>query len=161
MSRVTGDLFEIAELAHHGPEDMFISAVTLLGAFVVMLNMQWEAGVGRLCGGAGLPAVLRVPAQADDALPPPRSSRSWQASTARWSPVSQVCAPPRPLPMGTLERAKFEAANDRYRNAKRGYYRTMAIYFSGMEFAMGIPAGAGHRLRRHPSSCRGDGLHPH
>ena len=36
------------------------------------------------------------------------------------------------------ERAKFEAANDRYRNAKRGYYRTMAIYFSGMEFAMGI-----------------------
>ena len=42
MSRVTGDLFEIAELAHHGPEDMFISAVTLLGAFVVMLNMQWK-----------------------------------------------------------------------------------------------------------------------
>ena len=32
MSRATTDLFEITELAHHGPEDLFISAVTLIGA---------------------------------------------------------------------------------------------------------------------------------
>ena len=31
MSRVTNDLFEITELAHHGPEDLFISTVTLVG----------------------------------------------------------------------------------------------------------------------------------
>ena len=39
MSRVTGDLFEITELAHHGPEDLFISSVTLLGALCVMLTI--------------------------------------------------------------------------------------------------------------------------
>ena len=42
MSRVTGDLFEITELAHHGPEDLFISSVTLMGAFFVMLSIRWE-----------------------------------------------------------------------------------------------------------------------
>ena len=42
MSRATNDLFEITELAHHGPEDLFISTVTLIGAFCVMLTIQWK-----------------------------------------------------------------------------------------------------------------------
>ena len=42
MSRVTGDLFEITELAHHGPEDLFISTVTLVGAFAVLCTVQWK-----------------------------------------------------------------------------------------------------------------------
>ncbi len=36
MSRMTNDLFQIAELAHHGPEDVFLSAITLVGAFAVL-----------------------------------------------------------------------------------------------------------------------------
>lgn len=40
MSRITNDLFEVSELAHHGPEDLFISAVMLLGSFVVMCTMN-------------------------------------------------------------------------------------------------------------------------
>ena len=42
MSRMSTDLFEIGEMAHHGPEDVFIAAMTLLGAFVVMLFIQWK-----------------------------------------------------------------------------------------------------------------------
>ncbi|MEG1721176.1 MAG: ABC transporter ATP-binding protein, partial [Pseudoflavonifractor sp.] len=42
MSRVTSDLFEITELAHHGPEDFFISVVTLVGSFLIMLTIRWE-----------------------------------------------------------------------------------------------------------------------
>ena len=40
MSRVTTDLFDITELAHHGPEDLFISIVTLTGSFLVLWNIQ-------------------------------------------------------------------------------------------------------------------------
>lgn len=40
MSRVTTDLFDITELAHHGPEDLFISMVTLLGSLIVLWNIQ-------------------------------------------------------------------------------------------------------------------------
>ena len=42
MSRVTGDLFEITELAHHGPEDLFISFVTIVGALTVMATIEWR-----------------------------------------------------------------------------------------------------------------------
>lgn len=41
MSRIVNDLNDISELAHHGPEEVFISVVTILGAFIVMLHMNW------------------------------------------------------------------------------------------------------------------------
>lgn len=40
MSRMTTDLFEIGEVAHHGPEDIFISIMSLFGAFFLMLNIN-------------------------------------------------------------------------------------------------------------------------
>lgn len=40
MSRMTNDLFEISELAHHGPEDVFLSLVTLIGAFIMLAVMN-------------------------------------------------------------------------------------------------------------------------
>jgi ATP-binding cassette subfamily B protein len=42
MSRMSNDLFEIGEMAHHGPEDVFIALMTLIGAFIVMLFLQWK-----------------------------------------------------------------------------------------------------------------------
>ncbi|MBL5766937.1 multidrug ABC transporter ATP-binding protein [Heyndrickxia sporothermodurans] len=40
MSRITNDLFDIGELAHHGPEDMFIAVMTFVGAFWIMLTIN-------------------------------------------------------------------------------------------------------------------------
>lgn len=40
MSRFTNDLFDIGELAHHGPEDMFIAVMTFVGAFWIMLTIN-------------------------------------------------------------------------------------------------------------------------
>ena len=42
MSRLTADLFDITELAHHGPEDIFISGVTIVGALVILTGIQWQ-----------------------------------------------------------------------------------------------------------------------
>lgn len=42
LSRMTGDLFEITEFAHHGPEDLFIAAVTIIGAVIIMFTIQWQ-----------------------------------------------------------------------------------------------------------------------
>ena len=41
MSRLTTDLFELTELAHHGPEDLLTSVLTIIGALVVMATIQW------------------------------------------------------------------------------------------------------------------------
>src|SRR5699024_8188949 len=40
MSRITNDLFEIGELAHHGPEDLFIAVMTFIGAFWIMFTIN-------------------------------------------------------------------------------------------------------------------------
>ncbi|SFF38179.1 ATP-binding cassette, subfamily B [Paenibacillus algorifonticola] len=45
VSRMTNDLMDIGEIAHHGPEDMFIAVMTLLGAFGLMLTINWQLAV--------------------------------------------------------------------------------------------------------------------
>ena len=42
MNRLTGDLFEITELAHHGPEDLLISLLTIIGSLIFMFMMEWR-----------------------------------------------------------------------------------------------------------------------
>ena len=42
MSRVTNDLFDITELSHHGPENVLICTLTILGALIVMFFIRWE-----------------------------------------------------------------------------------------------------------------------
>jgi len=42
MSRVVNDLNNISELAHHGPEDIFISSMLLIGSFTILVNMHWQ-----------------------------------------------------------------------------------------------------------------------
>src|SRR5699024_11875808 len=45
MSRMTNDLFDIGELAHHGPEDFFIAAMTFFGAFVITFTINFKLAV--------------------------------------------------------------------------------------------------------------------
>ena len=55
MSRITNDLFDVTELAHHGPEDVIISLVKLIGAFIILMNESW---VLTLCIFAVLPFMV-------------------------------------------------------------------------------------------------------
>lgn len=45
MARLTTDLFEISEVAHHGPEDIFITLITLIGAFSIMLTIHVKLAI--------------------------------------------------------------------------------------------------------------------
>ena len=49
MSRLTSDLFEITELAHHGPEDLLISTLTIIGALVIMFSIEWRLALVVAC----------------------------------------------------------------------------------------------------------------
>ncbi|WP_069649881.1 ABC transporter ATP-binding protein [Caloranaerobacter ferrireducens] len=42
MSRIVNDLNEISELAHHGPEDLFLSIIMLLGSFIILMTIDWR-----------------------------------------------------------------------------------------------------------------------
>ncbi|QHT58763.1 ABC transporter ATP-binding protein [Paenibacillus lycopersici] len=45
MARMTNNLMDIGEMAHHGPEDLFIAVMTLVGAFSLMLAINWKLAV--------------------------------------------------------------------------------------------------------------------
>ncbi|MFC5602095.1 ABC transporter ATP-binding protein [Sporosarcina koreensis] len=49
MSRITNDLFDIGELAHHGPEDAFIAVMTMIGAFILMYGINPELAIIAIC----------------------------------------------------------------------------------------------------------------
>ncbi len=137
MSRVTGDLFEITELAHHGPEDLFISSVTILGAFGIMLSIQWRLALvvvaviplfvlftalsrkRMMCASTEVKTTLAgINGEVESSLSGMRTAKAFANEEA--------------------ESRKFDVANDQFRGAKRGYYRSMAAYQAGMEFFMGI-----------------------
>ncbi len=42
MSRIINDLFDISELAHHGPEEIFISVIKIIGSFIILLGVDWK-----------------------------------------------------------------------------------------------------------------------
>ena len=137
MSRVTGDLFEITELAHHGPEDLFISAVTLVGAFVVLCTVQWKLA---------LVVFLVIPAFLIFSVLQRRKMMSTSVESKKAmagingeleSSISGMRTS-KAFANESEEEAKFARSNDLFRTAKRKYYKTMATYFAGMEFSMGI-----------------------
>jgi len=137
MSRVTGDLFEITELAHHGPEDLFISFVTLVGAFVVLCSVQWKLA---LVVFLVIPLFLaysvfqrkRMMAASLEVKKTMAGINSDLESSISGMRTAKAFANEK------AENDKFTRSNDHFRNAKRGFYKVMGTYFGAMEFAMGI-----------------------
>lgn len=137
MSRVVNDLFEVVELAHHGPEDLFISLVTLIGAFVILLTIQWKLA---------LIVFLLVPLivwfTAWRRVRMSNASRKVKEQTAVInadieSSISGVRVAKAFTNEG-YEIQKFEAGNGQYRHAKKGFYRQMGIFTAGMDFLTSI-----------------------
>ncbi|MBR5533763.1 MAG: ABC transporter ATP-binding protein [Ruminiclostridium sp.] len=137
MSRVTNDLFEITELAHHGPEDLFISSVTLVGAFCIMCTIEWRLAL--LAFGI-VPFFLAFTLYQRRRMR--KANLKLKAKTAEInasieSGISGMRTA-KAFQNEETEKAKFNAMNAQFVQAKRGYYKTMAIYMGGLEFCMSI-----------------------
>jgi ATP-binding cassette subfamily B protein len=137
MSRVTGDLFEITELAHHGPEDLFISVVTLIGAFAVMLSIRWELALVLF---ALIPLFLVFTVLQRRKLMDSSVQVKAEMAGINGELESSISGmrTAKAFANEDTEIEKFRAANERFRSAKRTYYKNMSIYFSGLEFFMSI-----------------------
>ena len=137
MSRVTNDLFEITELAHHGPEDLFISIVTITGALVVLWNIQWKLALVLLIS---VPVIIAFVAM--------RRKRMMDVSRAVKQRTAGINAEIESSISGIRvakafgnergEIEKFKASTDRYVAAKSGYYKVMADFHSGTEMMMNL-----------------------
>ncbi len=137
MSRVTTDLFEISELSHHGPEDLFISAVTLIGAFLVMLSIRWELALV-VFAAVPLFAVYTVFMRGRMVRASRQVKQTMAGINAELESSLSGMRTAKAFANENQEIGKFAASNDRFRVAKRDYYRYMGCYHGGLEFTLGI-----------------------
>ncbi|WP_443740459.1 ABC transporter ATP-binding protein [Treponema berlinense] len=137
MSRTTTDLFEISELAHHGPEDLLISILTLFGAFFVMFSIRWQLAVIVF---VTLPLLIFAVYSSRKNLM--GSSSLVKGKTAEInSSVESSISGARTTKIFTnedYEFSKFEKSNQNFFDAKRLYYKAMAGMHSKMEFVTHI-----------------------
>lgn len=135
MSRLTTDLFDVTEMAHHAPEDIFISSVTIIGALIIMFTIQWRlALVLTLMLPVFLFVVLRCRFHMRDASRRVKSTVSL-INTEFESGLSGIRTA-KAFANEEEELEKFEKANAGYRSAKFGFHRAMAEFHSTMEFCL-------------------------
>jgi ATP-binding cassette subfamily B protein len=146
VARVTRDLEEIGEVAHHGPEDLFIAVMTFVGAFVLMATINLELAL--------ITAVIVPACVAIVAVFGGRMTRTWRAIYARVADfnvrleeniggirVVQAFA------NEEHEKALFERDNSRYRATKLSAYKLMAgssaLNYMGMRLIQVVVMVAG------------------
>ncbi len=137
MSRLTSDLFELTELAHHGPEDLLTSAVTIVGALAVMAAIRWELA---LVVALMIPVFLAVVFS--------MRQRMSRVSVGVKQKVANINAEIESSLTGirtakafaneAVEQARFNAANDQFKTSKREFHKAMALFNSSMEFFLTI-----------------------
>ncbi len=132
MSRLTSDLFELTELAHHGPEDILTSTLTIIGALVVMATIQWKLA---LVVGLMIPIFLvavwtmrRSMSRASKAV----KQKTGHINTEIESSLSGIRTA-KAFGNEALENARFTAANDQYKTSKRNFHKAMGRFNSTME----------------------------
>ena len=137
MSRMTAELFDITELAHHGPEDIFISGVTVIGAIAVLFTVQWRLALVLLII---IPISLAIVTLNRRAMS--RTSKKVKQTTAGINAdIESSISGMRTAKAFSNERAeneKFLGANERFKTSKTDYYKAMARFMSSMEFFLCI-----------------------
>ena len=137
MSRITSDLFEITELSHHGPEDIVISALTIIGSMIVMFTIQWKLA---LVLAVTLPILIAFTLSRRVNMKRANIEVKRQTAEINASIESGISGirTAKAFANEKTEDDKFTAANERYKNSKKSYYNAMGGFMSGMEFTTSV-----------------------
>ena len=137
MSRVTTDLFEVTELAHHGPEDIMTSLLTLLGSFFILLRIRWELAIVVF---AFLPLVIFIAIRNRKRLS--ESSRLVKDKTAVINGALENSLTGIRVTQGftaeSLEVEKFAQSNITYKESKKDFYKVMSTFHANVDFFMAL-----------------------
>ena len=133
MARLTTDLFELTELAHHGPEDMLTSVLTIIGALVVMASIRWELA---LVVGLMIPiflVVIMTMRRSMAAASKATKQKTGHINQEIESSLSGIRTA-KAFANEDVESKRFTAANEIFKTAKRDFYKAMGRFFCTMEF---------------------------
>ena len=133
MNRLTGDLFEITELAHHGPEDLLISMVTIIGALIVMFKVEWRLAavvvviipifiaIVMMCRTSMMNASVKVKQRMADINADIESTLSGMKTSKAFDNQK-------------IDFERFEKSNNQYKGSKGDYYKAMGRFNASLEF---------------------------
>lgn len=131
LSRITSDLFDITELLHHGPEDVVISAIKLLGAFIILLMINAKLAFVAI----GFVVIMLLYAVAMNG----RMRGAFRENRARIADINSQIEDSlsgirvvKSFSNEETEMDKFEEGNSRFVDSKKKSYRYMGTYNSGM-----------------------------
>ena len=133
MSRLTSDLFDLTELAHHGPEDLLTAGLTIIGALAVMGSICWQLA---LVVGVTIPIFLITLMTMRKSMS--RVSKEVKKKTAHInseieSSLSGIRTA-KAFANEEVEYGRFTAANNQFKTSKRDFHKAMGRFFSTMEF---------------------------
>ena len=133
MSRLTSDLFELTELAHHGPEDLLTSVLTICGALIVMISIRWQLA---LVVALTIPVFLAVVMTMRR-----RMGRASAAAKEKIGHINQEIESSlsgfrtaKAFANEQTESHRFCAANESFKTAKREFHKAMGQFHSSVEF---------------------------
>ncbi|MGG7159717.1 ABC transporter ATP-binding protein [Clostridium baratii] len=137
MSRIVNDLNDISELAHHGPEDLFISLIMLIGSFLILVNIDVTL---TLIIFAFIPIIVIFTfiqrKRMHKAFLKTREETGFVNATLQNS-ISGIKVS-KAFVTEEYEIEKFEVGNSRFKLAREKAYKVMAQYFSGANLAVDI-----------------------
>lgn len=133
MSTMTNDLFEISELAHHGPENLFIASFTAIGAFTYLMFIDWLLGLILL---AAIPILFFLTwffrRKFRSAMR--RSKKAIASINARLESSISGVRVTKAFTNEEIEQERFEIANQEYIAARREVFSHMGKYFAVSQF---------------------------
>ena len=131
MSRIINDLFEVSELAHHGPEDVFNSFISIVGALIMLCTINGWLALIVLCY---IPFMLFFAIKARG-----RMNKAFEESRKK---VAEINAEIESSVSGVritkaynaenTEEKKFDVVNGRFKKARAESYRAMGMFQGGM-----------------------------
>jgi hypothetical protein len=141
MSRLTSDLFEITELAHHGPEDLVIAILSISGALIVMFSIEWRLA---LVVAVLVPIFLLIVVLTRKQMS--RASVNVKKKIADINTEIESCISgiktSKAFANEDVDNDRFMDSNYVYRTSKSEFYKAMGTFNASQEFFMCIMPAA-------------------
>lgn len=138
MSRVINDLNQVSELAHHGPEDIFIAAVMFIGSFIILFQQEWRLALPVYL--IILPLIVVFTAKQRKKMS--KTFRNVREKTADINAqVENALSGIRESKSYTNEEYeidKFSHGNDAFRISKNKALKALAVFATGMGFFINL-----------------------
>lgn len=133
MSRMTNDLFEVSELAHHGPENVIITSITVIASFIYLATINWLLTlIIFLCVPFLFVIALLLRKKMRDAFKRSREAAA-EINGALESSISGIRVT-KAFTNTEVEREKFEKGNVEFVESRKDAYRSMGQFHSSTSF---------------------------